>query len=326
MATSRKLSAEEVDALVGGLMDFDQNGESSTEGGAQVRSFSFGSKSASYLGDYYGLRVINERFCRIARSVFFPMIRIQPRISSFPPESKTFDEYRDGVENFVSLTTSRVEELRGSALLMIPPDFISLLTEAYFGGVVRNQVVSRNEFTATEHRVIEIISDGLNQALQSAWRDLAPLSFVAQTREENLQFASFVDGKEMVVNCSFMLQLPDAEPASFDILYPLQTLKPLSAQLRSRLQSDHIDDDISWRNRLEEAVLGVPLPVTARLAEPKVPLRNLMELKSGKVMEIPLPGSVDVLVADQRMFDASLGEVGGQSAVRLTKRYQRKSV
>jgi flagellar motor switch protein FliM len=61
-----------------------------------------------------------------------------------------------------------------------------------------------------------------------AWRDLMHLTFNVVSREENMQFAAFVDGDDMIVNCSFMVQLPDAEPASFDILYPFQTLKPIS--------------------------------------------------------------------------------------------------
>ena len=48
--------------------------------------------------------MINERFARHARSVFLPMLRIQPRISSFPPEVKTFDEYTNNVLEAYSVT------------------------------------------------------------------------------------------------------------------------------------------------------------------------------------------------------------------------------
>ncbi|HAD29827.1 MAG TPA: flagellar motor switch protein FliM, partial [Rhodobacteraceae bacterium] len=82
----------------------------------------------------YALRMINERFCRFARSIFLPMLRIQPRISSFPPEVKTFDEYTADADSFMSLTTSRIDELRGNSLLVVAPNFISLLTNSYYGG------------------------------------------------------------------------------------------------------------------------------------------------------------------------------------------------
>ncbi|MFC7704902.1 flagellar motor switch protein FliM [Plastorhodobacter daqingensis] len=322
MVSSRKLSAEEVEALVGGLFNMDEDETTGrTEDGQDVRPYTFGGNDLSLMGDYYALRMINERFCRLARSVFLPMLRITPRISSFPPEVKTFDEYRDGIDNFVSLTTSRIEELRGNQLIVIAPSFISLLTESYYGGRARPLRNSRGEFTATEQRVLSIITQGLNQALQLAWRDLVPLTFTIQSTEENLQFASFVDGGDMVINCSFMVQLPESDPASFDILYPVQTLKPLASQLRSRVQSDFVDDDMSWRDKLERAILSIPLTLTARLAEPTVPLRRLLHLQSGEVFPIQIGEAIEVHVENRRIFDAEMGEIGGRAALNLKTRH-----
>ncbi|MEC7266910.1 MAG: flagellar motor switch protein FliM, partial [Pseudomonadota bacterium] len=93
--SSRKLSSDEVNALIEGL-----NSETTSQTSAadrsdadNVRPFTLGSDDLTVLGDYYALRMINERFARNSRSIFLPMLRLQPRISSFPPEVKTFDEY-----------------------------------------------------------------------------------------------------------------------------------------------------------------------------------------------------------------------------------------
>ena len=323
MVSSRKLSNEEVEALIEGLsnssgaadgvfMDGDNSG---------VRPFTFGSDDLSLLGDYYALRMINERFSRFARSVFLPMLRVQPRISSFPPEVKTFDDYSASSENFVSLTNSRMEELRGNQLMVLPPNFISLLTNSYYGGTaVRPLKRVQGEFTATEQRVIEIVTGGLNEALQMAWRDLTPLTFSIQGREENMQLASFVDGSETVIICSFVVQLPKTEPATFDIIYPLQTLKPIASQLRSRVQSDYVDDDLSWRQRLERAILNIPLTLTGRLAEPTTALHNLIHLQSGDTFPMQLHDGVQVLVEGRVMFSGEMGQVGPQAALHLTRR------
>lgn len=318
-ATPRKLSATEVAALVGGLMDGGADFGTS-DSGAEVRPYVFGSNDLSSMGDYHALRMINERFCRIARSVFLPMLRIQPRLSAFPPEVRNYDDYRNSQDNFVSLTNTRIEELRGNHLIVIQPAFISLLTDAYYGGSIRHVKSHRNEFTATEQRVIEIVTDRLNQALQLAWRDLMALTLNVVSREENMQFAAFVDGDDMIVNCSFMVQLPGTEPASFDILYPLQTLKPLGSLLRSRMQSDSLDDDQSWRDRLERAVMSVPLQITAQLCEPDIPLRQLMQLKEGDVIPAQMSDTVQVMVEGRPMFVAVPGEVQGKSALSVTRR------
>ncbi|SDY31811.1 flagellar motor switch protein FliM [Lentibacter algarum] len=322
MASSKKLTSDEVNALIDGLGDDSSSASMGDDDGhVDVRPFSFGSDDLSLLGDYYALRMINERFCRFARSVFLPMLRIQPRISSFPPEVKTFDDYTSSAESFMSLTTSRMEELRGSSLLVVAPAFISLLTNSYYGGTaVRSLRRSTGEFTATEQRVIEIVTEGLMSSMQMAWRDLTPVSFSVQGHEENMQFASFVDNSETVIVCTFLVQLPGSEPATFDIVYPLQTLKPIATLLRSRVQSEFVDDDMSWRQKLERAILNIPLMVTAELAKPKVSMRNLLRLQSGDTFPIQLADGVKVLVEGKDIFNAELGQVGPQAALHLRKR------
>ncbi len=318
MASPKKLSAGAIAALVGDLMDMDGGGP--FDGDIEVRPYVFGQNDTTVLGDYYALQMVNERFCRLARNVFLPMLRMQPRVSSFPPELRSFEDYRSSQDNFVSITNSRIDELRGSQLVVIPPTFISLLTDAYYGGSIRSIKATRTEFTASESRVIEIISGRLNDALQLAWRDLVALTFAVASHEENMQFAAFVDGEDMVVVCSFMVQLPGADPASFDVIYPLQTLKPIATQLRSRMQSDFVDDDHTWRNRLERAILEIPLQVSARLCEPEIPLRQLLQLRSGDVVPVMLNDTIEVLIEGKHLFTGQAGNQGGQSALRVLGR------
>ena len=137
MASTRKLSTEEVNALIEGLDGEDEN--TVTDAGfdeSNVRPFQFGSDDLSLMGDYYALRMINERFARFARGVFLPMLRLQPRISSFPPEVKSFDEYAANIDGFMSMNISRMEELRGNMMMVIDPSFISTLTNSYYGGKI----------------------------------------------------------------------------------------------------------------------------------------------------------------------------------------------
>ena len=319
MVSTRKLSSDEVNALIEGLNDgADTVLDQATS--PDVKPFIFGSDELSLLGDYYALRLINERFARQARAIYLPMLRILPRISPFPPEVKTFDEYTANMDNFMSLTISRIEELRGSVLLVLDPSFISILTNAYYGGNIESQHKARTEFTATEERVVEIVSDGLNKTLAHAWKDLLPINLNLQNREVNPQFASFVDGADLVIVCSFVLQLPGLDAANFDVVYPLQTLKPIATQLRSRMQPDESDNNVNWRESLENAVLDIPLHITAHLGQPVVPLSMLMRLKAGDVLPIQLNDAVEVMMDHKPFFEGELGEIGGQSAINLTKR------
>ena len=244
----------------------------------------------------------------------------------FHQKLKTFDEYTSEIDNFMSLTTVRIEELRGSMLMVFDPSFHLETDRTLIMVALTKTVNAKAEFTATEDRLIEILTRGLNEVLENSWRDLIPVTFKEQAREVNPQFASFVDGTDTVIICSFVVQLPNIDPATFQIIYPLQTLKPIASQLRSRIQSEIIDDDVTWRDRLERAVLDIPLLVDVLLAEPKIALSNLIHIKPGDVLPVQLAESVDIRLEENPFFEGEMGDVAGQLAVNLTKRLDSHSV
>lgn len=319
---SRKLSSEEVNALMEGLKSGDLSASTTIKDGKEVefKTFQFGSDDLSLLGDYYALRLINERFARTVRSVFLPLLRVQPRISSFPPEVKSYEEYSSGLDAFMSMTNSRIDELRGSMLTVLPPNFVNLCTSSRYGGKLEVSETNRTEFTSTEEKIIEVVNEGIAKVLEQSWKDLTPITIKFHSREQNPQFAAFVESSDLIIVCSFVMQLPKVDSMSFDIVYPLQTLKPVSSLLRSRVQSDVVESSLTWRDKLEKAVLEVPLKVQSNLSEPVVSMSKLLRIKEGDTLNINVDDTVDFYVSNQKYFKAEMGEVKGNASVKLTKR------
>ena len=319
---SRKLSSEEVNALMEGLKSGDLSASTTIKDGKEIeyKTFQFGSDDLSLLGDYYALRLINERFARTVRSVFLPLLRVQPRISSFPPEVKSYEEYSSGLDAFMSMTNSRIDELRGSMLTVLPPNFVNLCTSSRYGGKLEVSETNRTEFTSTEEKIIEVVNEGIAKVLEQSWKDLTPITIKFHSREQNPQFAAFVESSDLIIVCSFVMQLPKVDSMSFDIVYPLQTHKPVSSLLRSRVQSDVVESNLSWRDKLEKAVLEVPLKVQSNLSEPVVSMSKLLRIKEGDTLNINVDDTVDFYVSNQKYFKAEMGEVKGNASVKLTKR------
>ena len=319
---SRKLSSEEVNALMEGLKSGDLSASTTIKDGKEIeyKTFQFGSDDLSLLGDYYALRLINERFARTVRSVFLPLLRVQPRISSFPPEVKSYEEYSSGLDAFMSMTNSRIDELRGSMLTVLPPNIVNLCTSSRYGGKLEVSETNRTEFTSTEEKIIEVVNEGIAKVLEQSWKDLTPITIKFHSREQNPQFAAFVESSDLIIVCSFVMQLPKVDSMSFDIVYPLQTLKPVSSLLRSRVQSDVVETNLSWRDKLEKAVLEVPLKVQSNLSEPVVSMSKLLRIKEGDTLNINVDDTVDFYVSNQKYFKAEMGEVKGNASVKLTKR------
>ena len=63
---------------------------------------------------------------------------------------------------------------------------------------------------------------------------------------------------------------------------------------------------------MEAVILNIPLTATARLAQPRVSMRDLLHLEANDVFPIQLPGSVELLIEGKPMFTADMGEVAGQ--------------
>ena len=126
-----------------------------------------------------------------------------------------------------------------------------------------------------------------------------------------------------MIICSFVIQLPNTDAASFDIIYPLQILKPIASQLRSRVQSDISYDDETWREEMEKAVLGIPLRIKAKLSEPKLSMKALINLKQGDVFPIQIGEGVEILMDEELLFKGEIGEVSGQAAINLTSRIRK---
>jgi flagellar motor switch protein FliM len=121
-----------------------------------------------------------------------------------------------------------------------------------------------------------------------------------------------------VIVCSFIVQLPFADPVTIDILYPRQSLKQIATILRSKIQRVGADRDLNWERKLQDAMLNLELSFVPRIADPKISLSELLRLRENMVVEIPSFEKVKVFVEGQDLFTGTIGERDGKMAVCLT--------
>jgi len=318
MAPNRKLSNEEVSALIEGLNTGAIPAGSGKLPDVAYKPYQLGNEDASLLGDLHSLRIINERFGRQVRNVLLPMLRFVPRVTTLAPESKRFDEHMRTVDAFTSQTLARADSLKSPILIRVPPRLISILVNTFFGGKGDCNVTRQTEFTPTEERILQVILEGILRTLEEAWREIYPVNFEYMSSETNPAFTSFVEGQEMVIVNSFVVQLPFSKPATIDIVYPRQGLKQIATILRSKIQHTTDGRDQQWAQRMYDAMMQVPLTFVPRIAEPGITLRELMHIHEGMVVEIPAFEQVQIYVEGEPLFNATIGERDGKIAVRIT--------
>ena len=319
MSSTRKLSNEEVAALIEGLKDGSVDATPGMSAPVEYKPFQFGADDTNLLGDLHTLRLINERFARQFRNILLPMLRFAPRISTLPPETRRYEDYQKGLDSFLSLSIGRADALKGSILMTIPPRLISILVNSFFGGRGDSIVTRSNEFTPTEERIIQNVVDGGLATLEECWREVYPVEFEFSGSETNPAFTFFVEAQELVIVCSFVVQLPFADPATIDILYPRQSLKQIATILRSKIQRVGADRDLNWERKLQDAMLDLQLSFVPRIADPKISLSELLRLRENMVVEIPSFEKVKILVEGQDLFTGTIGERDGKMAVCITE-------
>ena len=54
------------------------------------------------------------------------------------------------------------------------------------------------------------------------------------------------------------------------------------------MQSDVVESNMTWRDKLEKAVLEVPLMVKSNLSEPIVSMSKLLRMKTGDTLNVNL--------------------------------------
>lgn len=317
--TAGNLSEEEMAALIAGVAEGAAQPRRRPPPPANVERHQFGAATPQLSGELGALGILHERFARSLRRAFLPLLRYQPTIQLGRIASRAYDDYvADLRQGLVCFNIVRVEPLRGTVLVSLEPSLVSALVDGFFGGKGQTKPRTHGDFTPTEERVIQRLVEGMCVGLARAWEDVAALRFSFVGTESNAQLAVFLEQDDAVLVCPLEIGIGD-ETARLDILYPVQLLKPVLPALRSKIQADRVEGSEDWRDKLRRAILEIPVPVRAVLAEPSAPMGALIGLKAGDEFQIQSSDSIRLLAAGMPFASGVLGDQRGLAAVQLNR-------
>ncbi|MBA2918976.1 flagellar motor switch protein FliM [Sphingomonas sp. MAH-20] len=276
------------------------------------------SASANPLGDLQALAQVNQRLARSLRGLFEPLLRQAVKVSAEPIAVERFDAYQSSRgQALSSVTMIGMAPLSGQAMLVLDGALTFRLVDLYFGGPGLPPNPLPAEFTPTAEAMIARIAAGFAERLSGAWGELAEIAFQPGRTEANPAMLSHIDGEDRVVRTRFVLTVGEARPIEIDLLYPAASLKPIAAILSSKVQSRRQAADPAWTNNLARAVMQVKLPVRSVLAEPVIPLAQLMTLKPGDIIPISFGPEIPLLVSNNRFARGAVGASNGRAAIRV---------
>lgn len=288
--------------------------------GAAEHAASLGVANLNPFGDLHTLQHLSARLARTLRAVFEPVLRRNLRTWAEPLVVQRFADYsaerHDGLTAWLPLAIAPGE---GRALMVFDGGFVIETLDLFFGGSGERPKTLPGEFTPAGEAMIGRLGAMIAEPLRSAWEPLARIDFVPGSPEASPAMMQGLDGDDAMIVTRFGLAGQEGEPVFIDIVYPVAALKPFAPSLTGKVLGRTAAPEPKWRNGLTKAAMNVKFPVRSVLAEPIIPLAQLMELKVGDVIPVSFGADVPVMVGNDRLGTGQVGTSNGRAAIRITQ-------
>lgn len=310
------LSQDEIDALLHGVDDVDED-DNDGEGGSAAE-YDFSSQDRIVRGRMPTLEMVNERFARHLRISLFNLMRRTTEVSINGVQMLKFGEYIHTLFVPTSLNMVRFRPLKGTALITLEARLVFILVDNFFGGDGRYPAkIEGREFTPTERRIIQLLLKIVFEDYMEAWAPVMDVEFEYLDSEVNPSMANIVSPTEVIVVCSFHIEL-DGGGGDFHIALPYSMLEPIRELLDAGVQSDREDTDQRWSAALKDEIMDVEVELEVGLGEVELTLRKIMEMEAGDIIPFDMPDELVVKTEDLPSFRGKLGQVNDHYGLEVT--------
>ncbi|MGR5151734.1 flagellar motor switch protein FliM [Photobacterium swingsii] len=317
------LTQDEIDALLHGVDDVEDDDNLDDGGSSNATTFDFSSQDRIVRGRMPTLELINERFARHMRISLFNMLRKTAEVSINGVQMIKFGEYQNTLYVPTSLNMVRFRPLKGTGLITMEARLVFILVENFFGGDGRfHAKIEGREFTPTERRIVQMLLKLVFEDYREAWSPVMGVEFEYLDSEVNPTMANIVSPTEVIVVSSFHIEV-DGGGGDFHVVMPYSMVEPIRELLDAGVQSDKMDTDVRWSRALRDEIMDVPVNMRAKLLDVDLSLRDLMELQTGDVIPIDMPEAATVFVEDLPTYRAKMGKAGDNVALKITEKLKR---
>ena len=321
MSYSNFLSQDEVDALLATVSgEDDAPSKTALEERSGVRPYDLSSPDRVVRHRMHTLELIHERFARRLRTVLLNFMRRNADITVSAIKIQKYSDFERNLPVPANLNMVSLKPLRGTALFTYDPNLIFLIIDSLFGGNGRfNTRIEGRDFTTTEQRIIGRLLTATLDAYQNCWENIYPLELEYIRSEMYAKFASITSGNEIVVVCSFNIEL-GATGGNLNICLPYSMIEPIRDVLSRPLQDSASDDiDRRWTKQLSLEVRSADVELVAEFARVNSTIGKLMHMKVNDVLPLELSPTVTASIGGVPVLECTYGSFNEKYALRVQK-------
>lgn len=322
---SQVLSQSEVDALLSAVSDnrVDSRDDSGQDDSLRsgVVQYDLANQDRIIRGRMPTLDIIHDRFIRLFRVTLSNSLRKMANLSVNSTGPLKFSEFMNSLPLPSCLNILRLDPLRGAAVMVIESKLLYALVDSFFGGNdVPYTKIEGKDFTPIEIKIARRVVLSAIDDLEKAWEPVYPLKIGYSRTEINPQFVAVVAPSDVVIATTFDVELEKVS-GTIKIVIPYATLEPIKSKLSVGFQSEQLEVDFIWINRIKEQIMQTQANLLLKLGEATIQVRDLMNLQAGDIIQLNTDATMplDLLVEGIPKFKGIPGLLRGNRAIRITE-------
>lgn len=318
------LSQSEVDALLSAVSDNKVDAEDAGGGGddaAGVVQYDLANQDRIIRGRLPTLDIIHDRFIRLFRVTLSNGLRKMANLSVNSTGPLKFSEFMNSLPLPSCLNILRLDPLRGAAIMVIESKLLYALVDSFFGGNdVPYTKIEGKDFTQIEIKIARKVVLSALDDLEKAWEPVYPIKIGYSRTEINPQFVAVVPPSDVVIATTFDVELEKVS-GTIKVVIPYAALEPIKSKLSVGFQSEQLEVDHIWINRIKEQVMVTNVNVLVQLGQADITLQDLTNMEPGDIIQLEGDATLplEVLVEGIPKFRGIPGVLKGQRAIRITE-------
>lgn len=326
------LSQEEVDAIMSAL---DKGDNSDSEGSATSES------KTTYLADkkvtvynfrrpdrvskeqLRSLEIMHEAFARNLSVSLSGYLRALTEVNLVSVDQMTYNEFLLSLPNPTCFNIFSISPLEGNIVIEFNPTVAFPVLDRLLGGSGKTLGESR-ALTDMELQMLDGFLNRIVGNLSDTWNEIIPLTFQIEAKETNPQVAQIVSLAEIVILMVFEIKIGEVS-GFLNFCIPFLSIESiadkLSLQYRFSTVKKQKEDSVG---KVREMIQSVHIPVSVDLGNIQITIKELLELRSGDIINLAKPVSQELVVkiSDQPKLRAKPGMINRKKAIKITSKYE----
>lgn len=316
------LTQKEIEELINSMISGSADDKGAKVVKPRLRVYDFKRPDKFSKDHLRGVQLLFDNFCRLVTSYFSGLFRLAIHSNVVSVDQVTYGEFSDGLSNPCCVVVVDWEPLRSNLLVNINPEIALRMVDRLCGGpgvtTVQGRALTEIE-TAVLRRVAETMADILTTALKEFNITGHKLS-VSSIEVNPLFVQQALSPNDIVLSVTVNMEF-GTQTSNIEFCLPYELLEPVLPALSASRWFSKKEGAGDSKNKAHvvSAIHTVEIPISCRLGESTLTMRDVKSLKPGDVIELNVRTTdyAKLYLLGKPKFNVKVGRIGSRLAVKI---------